>query len=173
MSEPNFPSALARLLKDPQLRAQFAADPGATVQALGLAGPDAATLAALSSAALEHQAHMLLRKRFEALRRHVPLTLTHLNAEAWERFTEYAIGQWPEGHRRHLIDALSFCRWLAERGLAFEPCERNALRFALSRWPLKLYLVWRLAVDGPRRPALQLFYRTARSTGEWRFYTAF
>ena len=172
MSEQSFPDALAQLLTDARLRAQFASDPVAVVRMLGVTATDAATLSAIPIAMLEHQAHTLLRKRFEAVRKHIPTTLKASNEHAWERFEEYATAEWPPGHRRHLSDALGFCRWLRARGMFFDQGELNALRFALCRWPLSTYLIWRANANGVRRLTLQLCYRTSRWSGEWRFYIA-
>lgn len=170
MSEHSFPDALAQLLTDARLRAQFASDAAAVIRTLGVTAGDAATLSAIPIAMLEHQAHTLLHKRFEAVRKHIPATLRALNEHAWERFAEYAIAEWPQGHRRHLSDASGFCRWLRSRGMFFDQGELNALRFALSPWPLSTYFIWRANARGVRRLTLQLFYRTSRCSGEWRFY---
>jgi hypothetical protein len=85
----------------------------------------------------------------------------------------YAQGHWPQGNRRHALDAKGFCRWLESRGMAFDQGERNGLCFDLSGSALRLHVVPHLDIAGTRRPGLQLLYRVGRWRGEWRVFMAF
>lgn len=167
--EIDFQRALALLLRDAGMRCRLRDDPGAIIAQMKLDEADAAALNAISAAALDQQAHTLVRKRFSEVAAFLPRTLATLN-NAFEQFEEFAAGFWPEGHRRHFEDALAFARWLTRRSPGYVcSSERNRLEFIASGRRLGLR-ARKLMLGRRSRQAIQLFIRWNRRPREWTFY---
>jgi len=147
----DFTTALARLLREPALRREFAHDASSVAGRLHVRAEDRAAVVALPLAALERQAETLLRKRFHEARKLAPHTFALLGERAWERFGSYALAHWPAGHHRHLLDALGFCEDLGT------PCksECNRLRFLAANRRLRIH--W---PTDQRGGGLQILFRT-------------
>ena len=161
MSAPvDFTTALSRLLAEPRLRREFAADPEGTALLLAGQGPVRHQLLNLSADAVEAQAHGLLMKRFHAVQELLPRTFMRLGPEALCVFGEYAESRWPQGHLRHLVDAHQFSEFL-RRGYAeaLDAAEANRAAFHLSRCRIGMYWAHRTFINGRYRRALQLLYR--------------
>src|SRR5947209_20154994 len=77
-SAPDFITTLGRLLRDGNLRDAFAANAAATADFLGLSDAERSAFLSLKPDDLEFQARVLLRKRFEAVQRLLPLTCASL-----------------------------------------------------------------------------------------------
>jgi hypothetical protein len=142
-------SALARLLSDRDVRRRFRADPRHVAYDLSLSPHDAAILSAIDPVALETQAQALLDKRRGEVSRIIPRTWALLSAGHTQIFEEYAVRSWPAGHRRHLLDALGFVRFLIGRGLPHDRFEGLRLETGLSGRRYRIALVthcgrWRL-----------------------------
>jgi hypothetical protein len=150
----DFTTALARLLGNAALREKFATDPSAVAEQMGIRDEDRASLIALPSAELEFQAGTLLRKRFHEARKLAPKTFSQLGQESWNRFKNYADSHWPEGHQRHVLDALAFCEHLQTPSNS----ERNRLHFIASR--RRLMLRWTTDLPGTANLALQILRRS-------------
>lgn len=105
-------TAIATLLSDRDLREQFRNSPQAIAEHLGLAGAELELVARLDPAGLEQQAETLLNKRWHEVQKLLPMTLSSLGSEAAELYRFYAQQQWPQGHRRHLLDAAGFIAFL-------------------------------------------------------------
>src|SRR5580658_6887219 len=101
----DFTAALGRLLRDGALRDALAADPRALVARLGVRASDQPALLQLAPDDLEFQARVLLRKRFDSLRRILPETCARLGDEAWSSFYSYARLEWPSGDDPATLDA--------------------------------------------------------------------
>lgn len=142
MSQQDFTTALARLLSDSGLRREFEKNPTAVADQLLESAYDKQTLLAISPAQLNSQADGLLQKRANQIANFLPQTWQLLAETARPKFLTYASeNPWPEGHRRHLLDATSFGEWLSDRsdpGLV--RCELHRCRFALSPSRMKLHI---------------------------------
>ena len=108
----DFATALARLLRDGSLRDAFAADSIQWTRELDVSDEDFQALVSLSLAELEVQANVLLRKRFDEVRRLLPVTCSRIGKVAWSCFKEYARRHWPQQVPMALSDAQAFCIFL-------------------------------------------------------------
>ncbi len=153
-------TALGRLLSDAALRREHVRDPRALARRLEVDAAHLAAFLGLDRDGLEIQAETLIAKRFHEVAGMLPETTARLGATARARFFEFAETAWPTGHRRHLADAVAFCRFLARRG-GPRPCdaEFNRLGFALDRRWLALHLVRRYPNPARHRAALQILFR--------------
>jgi len=157
-------TALGRLLSDGSLRDAFAADPLAVAAAFGLRENDLATFTRLAPDDLEFQALVLLRKRFEAVRRVIPSTCSRLGGKGWARFQAYARMHRFSGTDQPAREAHGFC----QRLLQLEPealCdfEWNRLCFVLGGSRVAAHFVRGLPIRNSPRLALQCFLRGRRS----------
>jgi hypothetical protein len=165
--EIDFHTALGRLLRDAQLREEFALDPSAVAARLRVRAEERAPFAALSSEELGIQAMILVRKRFDAVRRLIPATMAELGERGWELFRAHAHGFWPEAPAGPVRDTEQFCARLSQsepRSLC--TAEMNRLRFHTGEQPLAVHLVRDLLVRGRARRAVQLFVRHRRGWSE-------
>ena len=112
MAAIDFATALARLLRDGSLRDAFAADSIQWTRELDVSDEDFQALVSLSLAELEVQANVLLRKRFDEVRRLLPVTCSRIGKVAWSCFKEYARRHWPQQVPMALSDAQAFCIFL-------------------------------------------------------------
>lgn len=167
----DFVAAFARLLSDAECRRQFREDRHAVAQRLGIAECDSGPFLSLNADDLDRQAAGLIEKRQREVARRLPATWHRLGNTAAELFHTYANESWPRGHRRHLDDALSFCRWLTARGNP-DVCraEWNQLRFRVSKMPLSVRFVRRERPAGGRCRALQFLYRWRGRARCWYLY---
>ena len=133
MSTPaNFTSLLARLLSDSALRREFARDSILVAKKLTSDPALQQTIVGLDLECLNRQALTLLRKRWFEISQVLPVTCAELGKQGWPLFVEYAEKHWPEGHLRHVDDALKFGQFLEKRNAP----ELNGLewkRFWFSR----------------------------------------
>ena len=114
----DFVTALARLLSDPSLRLQFCEEPEHVARQIGVAQEDWHSFVSISPEQLNRQAETLLNKRWHEVRRLVPKTIEMLGSEAVDLFRFYATKEWPQGHRRHSVDAHRFLRFLISNEIA-------------------------------------------------------
>src|ERR1043166_5133871 len=160
MDRIDFTTALGRLLRDGVLRDAFAASAAVVVADLGVSESDRQTLAALKVEDLEFQARVLLRKRFESVRRLIPATCASLGEQAWPCFHAYARTFWPDGPRAEIVDAASFCKQLSRTDPnAVCRSEVNRLEFARSKRRLAVAWVSNLFIEGRSRRGLQILLR--------------
>lgn len=173
MNEIDFHTALGRLLRDALLREEFAREPSAVTARLQLRAPDRAAFAALSSEEIEIQAAILIRKRFDAVRRLIPATTDGLGGRAWPLFLAHARGYWPETPAGLIHDTEKFCARLAQsEPRALCAAEMNRLRFHTGQQPLAVHLVRDLRVRGRARRAVQLLVRRGRGWSEYALHFA-
>lgn len=134
MGSLSYTDALARLLANAALRRQFARDPYGTIAPWGLAKADQANLVKINLAQLESQAKALIQKRQFEVFRLMPDTVGNLGKRAVEVFEQYAETNWPEGHRRHLLDACGFASHLMHHEPnAIDQSELHVLTFVGSK----------------------------------------
>jgi hypothetical protein len=159
----DFATALARLLRDKSLRDAFATNPLLLARQLNVNHADLRVLASLPPADLEFQANVLLRKRYNVIKRLLPVTCARLGGRAWQSFKEYARGHWPQHVPMALYDARAFCNYLGARYPdVLSRSELNRIRFAGSNRLFSLSFV----PDAPRGQrthfGLQLLLRSGR-----------
>ena len=156
MAQRDLTSALGRLLSDRRVRELHRRDANTAARELDLRASDLAAFAALDPAGLDEQAAALLQKRFYEIAHLLPQTIARLGENAYARFLEYAESTWPEGHRRHWLDALGFGRHL-RLARAPELCRAELQRVAFIAEERKLSIA--LVREGHALPALQILYR--------------
>jgi hypothetical protein len=104
-------TALGRLLTEPGARDAFARDRAAWIRAAGVE-VGAQTLLDLDLGELSVQAQLLVDKRRGEIASWIPRTRTRLGESFVGHFARFAPTSWPQGHLRHLHDALAFLLWL-------------------------------------------------------------
>ncbi|QDU96424.1 hypothetical protein [Lignipirellula cremea] len=126
-------TALGLLLSNRELRRRLREAPAEVACELGLSGPEEEALRQIDLDGLERQAAALLGKRWWEVGKLLPLTIAALGSEAREVFEFYATRRWPDGHRRHAVDAVEFLAFLKQNGLpAVSTAEARRVR-RLSR----------------------------------------
>jgi hypothetical protein len=156
----DFVTALGRLLRDGSLRDAYATDPVRTAACLGLGSKDIPALLALNLEDLTFQAEVLLRKRFEAVSRLLPQTISAAGACGWPLFLAYARDVWPSGDAPELDDAKQFCGHLATDGNArIAAHERNRVHFATADARFATHIVGDVLLKGRRRRCIQILVR--------------
>ena len=117
------------MLQDPGLRAAFRSDPRETAGRLGLAAHDLDAFLDLNADQLDRQAFALVAKRWHEVVRLAPNTVGNLGDEGPQLFRFHAQSYWPDGHRRHLLDARRFLQFLLKNGVgSVDADEFDALR---------------------------------------------
>lgn len=160
MLRSNFNSALGHLLANPGLREEFSADRIALAKRFDLSEDDMGAWNTLDLQALEAQSQTLIHKRVHEARQLLPATFAGLGHEASRLFEKFASEYWPQGHRRHLEDALEFCRFLKKMGRV-ELCEieRIFLEGRLSKKRVSIFWTRNLPAPKGPRSALVVFWR--------------
>lgn len=161
MSQRDAIEALGLLLRDRALRKRFASDQSAVVKELGVASDQATFLCELNVQQLDAQARSLIRKRQAEVARLVPETWLRLGPEAHLQFRQYADqSPWPEGHRRHVIDADRFCTFLQNRGAPEHlKSEHHPVAFLAGNRPFSVKILTDLMVGEKERWAIQFCLR--------------
>lgn len=155
----DFTTALARLLRDVELRRRFRVDPHATANELCSEASARAALLEVDVDQLDEQAEGLVRKRFAEVAELLPRSVARLRGTALPLFKEHAASFWPEGHRRHIEDAAGFARYLQRRGVSAAcEAELHAAIFGGSRRMAAIRLT-RIIVGRRTRRALQILLR--------------
>jgi hypothetical protein len=163
-------TVLGRLLADPAARAMLRRDP---LLAAGALDADPALLESLDLDGLEEQARGLVEKRFHEVAKLLPWTVAGLGPEAPAVFARHAAAFWPEGHRRHALDAESFARFLESRSLPLCRSEVNRLRFGMGGSRFGIRWVSDALVEGRSRRALQILYRRRGAVRSLALYLGF
>lgn len=165
---------LGRLLSDRDLRESFCRNAGAALEPFALQLADKAVLVALKPEHLRRQAQLLVEKRRSEVRRFLPVLFARLGTEAETLFAEHATTCWPEGHRRHLLDAAHFLRFVRRRHpFVLDGVESARVTFlADSKRVMSLSFFARCSggVDGG--PGVQLLVRSRGRIRQWRLFLA-
>ncbi len=159
--------ALGRLLADPSLRETLRRD---AVEASRILDVD---LRGIDADGLDRQADALLEKRVHEVSKRLPRTFALLEKGAERIFRKYAVFSWPQGHDRHLCDAVAFAAFLAERDLPRCRAEANRLHFLLGNSRLAFRYAPDAWVGGRSRKALQLLVRFGTSVRSFAIYFGF
>ena len=183
MKPHGFVDIFARLLSDAELRRRFISDRTSTLTEFGLDETDAQLLCRISDDQLEQQARGLLLKRQSEVADKIPQTWKRLGQDARQLFQTYAQqSPWPEGHRKHLLDAVAFCRFLkrqrdllqvgqpvsnqgARDGKTTQPVvnsEFHWIRFVGENRSFRIAIARDLEVDEKPNFCLQIFYRNRK-----------
>ena len=147
---------LGRLLTDAALRTELRRDAAAVAARLDVSSE---ALSGLDLDGLEVQAEELLGKRGHEVEKLLPRTWTGLGSRAPVIFRIHAATVWPEGHHRHLDDALAFASFLEYERYPRCRAEFRRLRFSASRKSWSVGVVPDALVRGVSRRAVQLLYR--------------
>ena len=125
-------TAIAKLLSSASLRAEYSESPILVAQKIGLHSNHFPMFAALDTQQIEQQSKTLLDKRWHEVQKLIPRTVAELADEATELFMYYANQEWPEGHRRHQLDAFHFLKFLSANQI-LKPCGMEVQRLARMR----------------------------------------
>ncbi|MCB1216008.1 hypothetical protein KDL44_01345 [bacterium] len=149
---------LAILLSDARQRASFLGNRRAwlaqKLQDPGTAGH----LLDLDAVQLESQAATLVGKRWRAVSELIPESSLGNSSLTAALFREYADQYWPEGHRRHELDAVSFLRFCRGLGLRISTAELARLEISLGQRSFSLLPV-RLQCGRRRKFGILLLIR--------------
>jgi hypothetical protein len=138
----DFITLLGRVLQNGAMRDAFEADALAFLRQSALRAEDQATFLRLLPADLEAQARVLLRKRFDLVRRFLPETCRKMGHDAWREFQQYGRSAAPSRTAPVAGDAAGFCEYVqANQPSALCRIEYNRARFAGARRRLALHLV--------------------------------
>ena len=160
VTEIDFITAFARLLRDGKLRDAFATNPEAAAHQIQLRAFDVPAWRRLDAADVEFQADVLLRKRLDLVRFFAPETCRHLGGKLWPTFRAFARESWPPENAAKFFDAFQFCNQLKERQPeAVAAFEWNRLSFALSKRGGAIYYVEMPEAGRRSRCGLQIFLR--------------
>jgi hypothetical protein len=164
--------AFAMLLADPRLRATFRDAPESAAELIGVSADARAAFLALPPEAVERQASCLIDKRAHEIRPLIPRSAAMLGDRYATLFNEYASGAWPEGHRRHWLDAAGFTEFLKKRREVFDPAEAHRAAFHRGAGRLSFHVVRRYPTRSGTRPAVQILWRRGRKVHETAFHPA-
>lgn len=161
MSQLDAVKTLAMLLQDRELRHRFASDRMAVVRELGVAADQIPFVCELDTQQLNDQAESLIDKRRSEVARLLPQTWLRLGAEANQQFLRYSDqAPWPEGFRRHFIDAAMFCQYLQRKtSKAHLRSEQHRVAFLASDQAFSVRVLPDLIFRGRKRWAVQLCTR--------------
>lgn len=164
-------TAQARLLSDSALRAEFRNDPGGVANRLGIPIAEQPDFLKLDPAQLEAQANGLITKRMHEVRRLLPITFANLGERGEKLFLDYVESFWPEGHHRHLLDAVKFAAHLRSKKIeGLCGSEINYLKFIQQPKIVRLHLTI-LRQPGKRsQPGLQILFSRGRCVTQRFFY---
>lgn len=153
--------AIGLLLRDSRLRERFGVNRKAVLEELAVEPEAMGCLLQLSLEQLGSQAEALIRKRRGAVAKLLPKTWQRLGRSAGQRFRDYlGCSEWPTSHDRLLIDAESFCCFLAaHREEAYSHGEHHWLRFLLSRRRFSVQLLLETECPTHQRVVLQYCFR--------------
>lgn len=163
----DFTTVMGRILSDPSFREQFFADRDQVLAELCVDDGTAHALRAIQESAVRKQANGLIGKRYREALKLLPQTMQQLGNRGRELFDEYATSFWPSTHRRHLIDAARFCRFLQQSSDSryVSRAELNTLDFELGSQRVALCFLRDHIVGQKRHFAVQLQFRL-RDGGE-------
>jgi hypothetical protein len=153
--------AMGLLLRDRELRLRFENDRKAIIKELNIAPGQRSYVFGLDLRQLDAQAESLIRKRRAEVAHLVPKTWFRLGSEAHLQFRQYVDhSPWPEGHRRHLVDASMFCQFLRNNTASeYLRSEHHWVSFLANDRSFSVRLLDDLVVLGRERWAVQFCVR--------------
>ncbi|MAQ90284.1 MAG: hypothetical protein CMM03_10550 [Rhodopirellula sp.] len=97
---------------------------------------------------LETQATALINKRYSETLSHIPNT-ARANGDLKQEFAQFAVDYWPNGHKRHRLDAIQFLCHLKRKKLVVDMFEFYWNQFQLKQKSISVKLY--RAINGKRR----------------------
>jgi hypothetical protein len=150
----------ARLLASRELRRLLRQDQAGLARWLDWPPNELQTFARLNPDDLDRQARGLVEKRWHEVRRLIPRTVRRLGPEGKQLFEIYADTHWPEGHRRHLLDARMFLEQLRQNDNQLpDAAEAARIRFSANACPLAIHFHKRLGCGVRSGPGIQVLWR--------------
>ena len=131
MSLQNRQNLLARLYTDAEFRRAFLSEPAKIGAENNLSHAEIEEIASVMPEELEFFAESLFWKRLREVEKFLPLTRRALDAEFTALFREFSQTYNPQSVKKHLEDALEFCRFLQTQKIS-EPA-KNAARFERAK----------------------------------------
>ena len=147
-------NCLVLLLSSHAERQLFVDNPALFQAKHDLMQADLHTLKQMDMIEVERQARELVVKRQREVTKLMPKTLRSQQ----EKFRAFAETQWPQGHKRHVLDAEAFIRYLDNMQGYVDVMERFNIRVRLHSSPFLLQAGWLTTLRG-RRPALLVHLR--------------
>lgn len=166
MSQLALTEILGLLLQDSRLRKRLAKNRTAVMRELGAAQEQASFINGLNLQQLEAQAESLIRKRQYEASRVIPETWSRLGRHGQVHFRKYADqAPWPQGHRRHFIDAAMFCDVIKSIGLSgYLKSEHQRVAFLAGHQRFSIRIVNDLIVNKREYWAIQFCIRRKETT---------
>lgn len=161
MNQLDVVNALGQLLHDQRLLKRFIEDRESVIAELGITKDQSAFFLNLKDTQLKTQADSLVRKRWGEVAELIPNTWVRLGKKAILRFNQYADeAEWPDGHRRHFLDADQFCEFLRRQAPAgYLKSEHHWIKFLCHPKRISVRFVNDFIVKGKKRFAIQCCYR--------------
>ncbi len=161
MSQLDVVNALGQLLHDQQLLKRFIENRESVIEELGIAKDQSAFFLNLKDEQLKTQADSLVHKRRGEVAELIPNTWDRLGNKAISSFNQYAAeAEWPDGHRRHFLDAGQFCEFLRRQvSSGYLKSEHHWIKFLCHPKRISIRFVSDFIVRGKKRFAIQCCYR--------------
>jgi hypothetical protein len=152
-----------RLLASRDMRSLLRNDRVELARRLHLSATEADAIACLNPDDLDRQARGLVDKRWQEVGKLMPRTVRRLGSEGKSVFEIYADTYWPEGHRRHLLDASAFLVYM-RRSRSPSPDAEECARIRFSAGPGRLAVRFhkRIARGSRSGPGVQFLWRRGR-----------
>jgi hypothetical protein len=131
MSLQNRQNLLAKLYTDAEFRRAFLSEPEKIGAENDLSQAEIEEIATVMPEELEFFAESLFWKRLREAEKFLPVTRRALEADFTRLFREFSQGYNPQTIKKHLEDALEFCRFLQFENISEEA--KNAARFERAK----------------------------------------
>jgi len=153
----------ARLLASREMRSLLRHDRVELARRLRLCASETDAIECLNPDDLDRQARGLVDKRWREVGKLMPRTVRRLGSEGKNVFEIYAETYWPEGHRRHLLDASAFLVYLQRNGSPSPDAEECArIHFAAGSGRLAIRFYKRLGGGYRSVLGVQFLWRRGR-----------
>ena len=161
MSQLDAVNALGQLLHDQQLLKRFMENRESVIEELAITQDQSAFFLNLDGEQLKTQADSLVHKRRGEVAELIPNTWHRLGEKAIYSFNQYvAESKWPDGHRRHFLDASQFCEFLRlQASPSYLNSEHHWIKFLCHPKRISVRFVSDFIVRGKKRFAIQCCYR--------------
>lgn len=149
MSLENQQNLLAKLYTDAEFRRVFLSAPEKIGAENDLSRAEIEEIAKVMPEELEFFAESLFWKRLREVEKFLPLTRRALDEDFTVKFREFSQNYNPQTIKKHLEDALGFCRFLQTQNISEQA--KNAAKFELTKHEFfafeKRFAVCRLSFD--------------------------
>ena len=164
-------TALGRLLTDSNVRRAYGEGREQVAAQLDVDADVLPAFLSLNLSDLDEQARTLKSKRLSEAAGFMPTTMASLGKDRQSLFFCYAETYWPQGHRRHAIDALAFADHLhMQRDDRLCGLEHNRLRHHVRNRRLTMGLLKNYQAGRKRRTVLHVIVNWRRQPLERVFY---